>query len=197
MNIDFLKPSLRFYFSFQCPYSYIAWEILKKLLKKSTIAVCPIEVGICPTGNTKFHFREVWGEDRWQRLIEDGAKLGIRITRITRYVSGINAARALESYGKSNAEDYITSVFRAVFLTGIDISLPTTLRMHLQSEGLDSSIFAQAVEDPRTERMALEQQLLWGIRRLREVPVVELEDERYSGYIEQSGLERFLRTILD
>ena len=197
MNIDFLNPDLRFYFSFQCPYSYIAWEILKKLLKNSKRSVAPLEVGLHATGSTKFHFREVWGEPRWQRLITDASAAGIRINKPEKYVSGLNAARAVEAYGKANAEDYITSVFRAFFLTGTDISLPTSLRMHLQSEGLDSSVFAAAIEDSSTEKLAHEQQLFWGTRRLREIPVIEHEDERYSGFMEPSGLERFLRAILD
>lgn len=197
MNIEFFKPDLRFYFSFQCPYSYMAWEILKKLLKNSSSTIAPIEVGLFPTGTTKFHFREIWGEPRWNRLIEDAAKLGLRINAPTKYVSALNASRAIIAYGKANAEDYITSVFRAVFLTRTDISLPNSLRMHLQSEGLDSSVFATAIEDASTEKLAKEQQLFWGSRRLREVPVLEYDDERYSGYMEQSGLERYLRAILD
>ena len=197
MNIEFFKPDLRFYFSFQCPYSYMAWELLKKLLKNSAKTIAPIEVGLFPTGNTKFHFREMWGEPRWQRLMLDANKLGMRINQPTKYVSGLNASRAIIAYGKANAEDYISSIFRGFFLTGTDISLPTVVRMHLQSEGLDSSVFAQAIEDKSTEKLAGEQLLFWGSRRLREIPVLEFEEERYSGFMEQSGLERFLRAILD
>lgn len=197
MNINFSEPDIRFYFSFQCPYSFMGWEILKKLLKKSNKTIAPIEVGLFPSGSTKYHFREIWSGERWKRLIEDGAKLGIRLNQPDKYVSAINAARAIEAYGKANAADYITSVFRGVFLTGVDISLPTTLRMHLQSEGLDSSIFAAAIEDPATEKLALEHHSFWGSRRLREVPVIEYDSERYSGFMEESGLERYLRAILD
>lgn len=197
MNIEFFKPDLRFYFSFQCPYSYMAWEILKKLLKNSERTLAPIEVGLFPPGNTKFHFREMWGPERWSRLMEDAGKIGLRLNPPKKFVSSLNASRAIIPYGKANAEDYISSVFRGVFIARTDISLPTSLRMHLQSEGIDSSVFAQAIEDSSTEKLAQEQVLFWGTRRLREIPVLEYEDERYSGFMEPSGVERFLRAILD
>ncbi|GAB4283299.1 MAG: hypothetical protein Kow0029_29380 [Candidatus Rifleibacteriota bacterium] len=197
MKLDFNNPDIKFYFSFQCPYSYMAWTLLKKLLSNSKTTIAPIEIGLFPTGNTKFHFREIWGEPRWNRLIEDALKLGIRISRPEKYVSGLNAARAIEAYGPANAEDYITSVFRGVFFSRIDISLPNSLRLHLQSEGLDSSTFFMALEDPKTEEKAKHQQLLWGLKRIREVPTIEYDQERYSGFMDQIGIERFMRAILD
>lgn len=197
MNITFKNADIRFYFSFQCPYSYMAWEILKGILKNSKVTVQPIEIGLNPPGNTKFHFREIWGEPRWKRLIADAALVGIKISRPPQYVSGINAARAIEDYGQTNACDYITSVFRAVFLAGIDISIPTSLRLHLQSEGLDSSILAAAIENPATGTKAEEQALLWGHDRIRMLPTIEAGGERYCGFTDRSGLERHLRSILD
>lgn len=197
MNIDFNNPDIKFFFSFQCPYSYMTWELLKKLLKTSNASILPIEVGLFPTGNTKFHFRDVWAEPRWQRLIADAAKLDLIISKPINYVSGTNAASAIEAYGKANAEDYISSVFRGVFLARIDISLPNSLRMHLQSDGLDSSIFAAAIDNATSLKAAQEQQLLWGSKRLRQVPTIEYDEERYSGFMDTIGLERYLRSILE
>jgi 2-hydroxychromene-2-carboxylate isomerase len=197
MVINFKNPDIKFYFSFQCPYSYVAWEMLKKLLKDSRLSLAPIETGLNPPGNTKFHFREIWGEPRWQRLIRDAEKEGLKISQPARYVSAVNAVRAIEAVGNANCPDYISSVFRAVFLARIDISLPTSLRLHLQSEGLDSSVLAAAMDDPVTEKKAENQQLLWGHERIRVVPTIELDGERYSGYIDRPGLERFLRAVVD
>ncbi len=197
MNIDFANPEIRFYFSFQCPYSFMAWEILKSLFKTSKVSIAPIETGLFPTGNTKYHFREIWGEPRWKRLIEDARSCGLNISIPDKYVSSINASRAIESFGAANVSDYITSVFRAVFMSRIEISLPNSLRLHLQSEGIDSSIFAAALEDPDTEKKALDNTLLWGHKRIRMIPTIELEDERLSGFIDKGSLERFLRGVLD
>lgn len=196
MNIDFNKPRIKFYFSFQCPYSYMAWEMLKKLLSNKT-SLAPIEIGLFPQSTSKFHYQDIWGIPRWNRLIKDAEKLKLKISQPNKYVSGITATRGIEAYGNINAIDYITSVFRAVFFSSVDISLQTSLRLHLQSEGIDSSILSSALEDPETEKKANDQLMLWGHERIRVLPTIELEDERYCGFIDQYGLERFLRSELD
>ncbi len=197
MKIDKTNPDLTFYFSFQCPYSYMVWHLLLKLLKNSELTVAPIEIGYSSLGNTKYHFREIWSEERWARLIEDAKKLGLRMSQPSKYVSGLQAARALEVYNGSEIVDYISSVFRGVFFTGTDISQVNALRIHLQSEGVDSSGFSAALETPSTLKAAEDNQLLWGHKRIRTVPTLEFESERYSGFVEESGLERYLRAILD
>lgn len=197
MNITFNNPDIKFYFSFQCPYSYIAWELLRALLKQSRLTLQPIEIGLNPPGNTKYHFREIWSEQRWNRIIADAAAVGLKISRPERYVNGIPATRAIEAYGPLNAEDYITSIFRGFFCARVDISIPTSLRLHLQSEGLDSSILAGALDDPKTEARANELTMLWGHERVRMLPTIECGEERFCGLIDKSGLERHLRAILD
>ncbi len=197
MIINFANAEIRFFFSFQCPYSYMAWEMLKKMLKDSKVTLNPIEIGLTPPGNTKFHFREIWAEPRWRRLIVDADKTGIKISQPEKYVSAINASRAIEAFGNANAPDYISSVFRAVFLRRIDISIPASMKLHLQSEGLDSSILTHALEDPVSEQKANDRLLLWGHERIRMVPTIELDGERYSGYVDFSSLERFLRVVID
>lgn len=197
MNIDFVNPEIKFYFSFQCPYSFMAWEMMKSLFKSSKVPIAPIEVGLFPTGNTKYHFREIWAEPRWKRLVEDAKSCGLTISRPEKYVSSINASRAIEAFGAANAPDYISSVFRAVFVARVEISLVNPLRLHLQSDGIDSSIFAAALENPETEKKAVSNTLLWGHNRIRMLPTIEFEDERLSGFIDKGSLERFLRAVLD
>ncbi|EKD82468.1 MAG: hypothetical protein ACD_39C01278G0005 [uncultured bacterium] len=196
MNIDFQKPTIKFYFSFQCPYSYMTWEMLKKLLSNK-VSLAPIEIGLFPQSTSKFHYQDIWGEPRWNRLVKDAAKINLKISPPEKYVSSITAARAIEFYGNIGAKDYITSVFRAVFFSRVDISLPNSLRLHLQSEGIDSSILSAAIDNPATEKKANDQLLLWGHERIRMVPTVALAEERYCGFIDQPGLERFLRSELD
>ncbi len=196
MNIDFNNPTIKFYFSFQCPYSYMAWEMLKSLLSNK-VKVAPIEIGLFPQSTSKYNYQDIWAEPRWNRLVKDAAKLNLKITPPEKYVSGITAARAIEDYGNINAIDYITSVFRGVFFSRIDISLQNSLRLHLQSEGIDSSVLSAALDRPETEKRANEQLLLWGHERIRTLPTIELGDERYCGFIDKPGLERFLRSELD
>jgi len=157
----------------------------------------PIEIGLFPSGTTKFHFRELWAEPRWNRLIADAKSVGLSIYKPEKYVSSLNAARAIEKYGPANASDYITSVFKGFFQKRIDISLPTSLKMYLQSEGIDSGVLSSAIEDEKTEKKALENQLLWGHDRIRMVPTIELDGERYSGFVDLQSLERFLRSVID
>lgn len=175
----------------------MAWEILKSILKNSRLLIQPIEIGLNPSGNTKFHFREIWGEPRWQRLITDAAALNLKMCKPEEYVSGINAARAIEAYGQTNAEDYISSVFKAVFLNRVDISIPNSLRLHLQADGIDSSILAAAIEDSKTAQKANDQSMLWGHERIRMLPTIEAGDERYCGFIDRASLERYLRALID
>lgn len=196
MNIDFTNPTIKFYFSFQCPYSYMTWEMLKSLLSNK-VKVAPIEIGLFPQGTSKYNYQDIWAEPRWNRLVKDAASLNIKITPPDKYVSGITATRAIEDYGNIAAIDYITSVFRGVFFSRIDISIQSSLRLHLQSEGIDSSILSASLEKPETEKKANDQLLLWGHERIRMLPTVELGDERYCGFIDKPGLERFLRSELD
>ena len=196
MNIAFNKPNIKFYFSFQCPYSYMTWEMLKSMLSNK-VSIAPIEIGLFPQGTSKYNYQDIWAEPRWNRLVKDAAKLNLKITPPAKYVSGITAARAIEAYGNINAIDYVTSVFRGVFFSRIDISIQSSLRLHLQSEGIDSSILSSAVDNPATEKKANDQLLLWGHERIRMLPAVELGDERYCGFIDKPGLERFLRSELD
>lgn len=197
MNITFNNPDIKFYFSFQCPYCFIAWELLRAVLKSTRLTLQPIEIGLNPPGNTKFHFREIWGSLRWKRLIEEAAALKLTISQPEKYVSDIPAIRGIEAYGKLNAEDYISSIFRAFFSARIDISIPTSLRLHLQSDGLDSSILAAALDDPKTEIKANDQLLLWGHERIRMLPTIECGEERFCGLVDKNGLERLLRSVLE
>lgn len=174
----------------------MTWEMLKKLLG-SKISIAPIEIGLFPQSTSKYHFQDIWAEPRWNRLIKDAAKIKLKITPPAKYVSAITATRGIEYYHNLNAIDYITSVFRAVFFSRVDISSPNSLKLHLQSEGLDSSILSAALDSPGTEKKATDQLLLWGHERIRILPTVEVGDERYCGFIDQYGLERFLRSELD
>ncbi len=196
MKIDYNNKDITFYFSFQCPYSYMSWVILQQVLKKQDIKIAPIEIGNEPTGSTKYHFRETWGKERWARIIEDAARLNIRISQPEKYVSSFYASRGMSAYTGKDLVDYITSIFRAVFLARVDISMTTSLRMHLQSEGIDSAKFATAIEDPSTEKLAKENLLLWGHNRIRTIPAIEYEKERLSGLINKRGVESFLRAII-
>ncbi|MGM0598512.1 MAG: DsbA family protein [Candidatus Rifleibacteriota bacterium] len=197
MQIDFSNPDLLFYFSFQCPYSYMAWEILKNLLAKESVKVAPIEIGLFPPGNNSLHYRKKWGKNRWERLTEDAAKLGLKLKKPEAYVSELYVSSAVEAYDSSSAIDYISSVFRAFFAAEINISAPKSLKVHLQSEGIDTNIFSEATADKKLTKKAEEKQLLWGTRRIRQVPTVEYNDERYSGFIDKGGIERFLRGLVE
>ncbi len=197
MNITFNNADIRFYFSFQCPYSYISWELMKTILKDAKLTVQPINIGLNPPGNSKFHFREIWSEKRWQRLIADAKALEIPMSKPEKYVSDLTSARAIELYGPYNAEDYISSIFKGFFVNGVDISAPSALKYHLQADGIDSSIFSAAIEDVATEKAFNEQTLLWGHHRIRTIPTIECQDDRICGLIEKSPLERHLRSIMD
>lgn len=175
----------------------MAWEILKTVLKNTRITVQPVNIGLNPPGNSKFHFREIWSSQRWQRLAADAAHFKLNIRQPEKYVSDLTAARAIAAYGALNAEDYITSVFRAFFSSGIDISIAASLRPFLQSEGLDSTILMSAIDNPDTEKAFNEQILLWGHERIRILPTIECGDERFCGLIDKPGLERLLRSIIE
>ena len=175
----------------------MAWELMKIVLKGTKLTMQPLAIGLNPPGNSKFHFREIWNSQRWQRLISEAESLKLKIHQPEKYVSDLTAARAIKAYGPLNAEDYITSVFRAFFSARIDISVFTALRPFLQSEGLDASILAAAIEDPTTEKDYDDQILLWGHERLRMLPTIECSEERFSGLIDKPGLERLLRSIIE
>lgn len=198
MNIKFEDADLRFYFSFQCPYSYMTWEILKTLLKDTDLFVEPVEIGLFPLGNTKFHFREIWAEARWERLQEDAEKVGIKVFNQPReYSNSLYTARALNAYTGANAEDYISSIFRNFFSSNLNLAHASSIKTCLQSDGVDYNLFEAAIKDPETEARAVSMCHLWGTQRIRVLPTVEFDDCRYAGFIDRYGLERFLRALID
>ena len=197
MKINFDSPDLRFYFSFQCPYSYILWGIMSKVLDKTKIKLAPINVGLTPTGTTKYHFRDIWSDERWERLSRDAEAIGIKISKPARIVSEISVSRALQYFPSEELPAYISSIFRAVFFAGIDISSRNKVRLHLQSESIDSSKFDDAQNDEKTKEKAEEHLLIWGHERLRIIPTIDNKGERYAGLIDSYGLERYIQDLLD
>lgn len=197
MKINFDLPDLKFYFSFQCPYSYIAWNVINKVLDKTHVTVAPINVGRMPPGNLKYHFRDIWSDERWENLSGDANKLLLKMSKPEKFVSELSVSRAISYYPSDEIPEYISSVFRAVFFTGIDISNNSKMRMHLQSESIDSSLFDDAQHDESTLAKAEEQLLIWGHERLRIVPTIDNKGERYAGLIDAYGLERYIQDLLD
>lgn len=197
MKLSFENSNINFYFSFQCPYSYIVWKTLCDLLQNNKdISVNPINIGLNPNGN-KYSFRELWDGQRWLKLSNEAKTKGIIISKPLKIVSENLAARCIKNYGVSSAEYYISTIFKAVFTSGIDISIPSNLRYFLQSEGNESSILSDAANDNETLTEYEKQTDLWGIKRIRLTPTIELGNERLSGLINKLQLENLLRPLIE
>lgn len=199
MKISFGNNSdINFYFSFQCPYSYIVWKHLLSVLKDNDkITVNPINIGITPPSNNSFSFREFWGKERWERISKEADALGIVINNPSEIVSEDLAARCIQCYEEGSVEYYINSVFKAVFQNKIDISITNTLRYFLQSEGNDSEILIKASKDSETLEKYKEQTELWSKKRIRVLPTIEVDNERIAGFITKRPIENIIHTILD
>jgi len=196
MKINFDSPDLKFFFSFQCPYSYIAWNVISKVLDKTSVTLAPINVGYMPPGNLKYHFRDIWSDERWAKLSGDANKLLLKMSKPEKFVSELSVSRAISNYAADEISEYISSVFSAVFFTGAGISSNSKLRMHLQSESVDSSPFDDAQHDESTLAKAEEQLMIWGHERLRIVPTIDNKGERYAGLIDASGFECYIQDLL-
>ena len=198
MKISFDKSDINFYFSFQCPYSFIAWKLLCEILKNNEkITLNPINVGIAVDGWNRYSFMNLWGGERWLRLTREAKAVGIDISKPLNIVSEEMVARAIESYDASGAEYYISSVFKAEFISNIDISISNILRYYLQGEGNDSEIFIQALEDENTLIKYKNNIDLWGKKRIRLLPTIEIGKDRISGLVKQRQIEDFLRPLLE
>ena len=198
MKISFDKSDINFYFSFQCPYSYLAWTQLCKILSNNDkINVKPINVGIDNAVSNKYSFRKQWGGERWLRLSNEAKQLGITMSKPLKEVPELLASRSIEYFGSSGVEYYITTIFKAVFSANIDISITNTLRYFLQSEGNDSELIIKASEDPKTLVKANENIDQWGKKRIRLLPTIEIGSERIAGYLTQREIENLLRSLVD
>ena len=198
MKVSFENSNINFYFSFQCPYSYLAWIQLCKILKDNNkVSLNPIDVGIDSVGNNKYSYRDLWGGERWLRLSNEARKLGVSLSKPVKIVSENLTARSLEQFGSAGAEYYISSIFKAVFSTNIDISITSTLRYFLQSEGNDSELIVKACEDENTLIKAKANMDFWTKKRIRLLPTIEIGSERIAGFINKKQIEDLLRSIID
>lgn len=184
MRIAFEKENLRFYFSFQCPYSYLVWEQLCRLLNNNDqIKINPISIGINPPNNFKFNHIELWNSAHWEKLAKDAEQLGIELKKPQKFVSEAEVACAIKLYGAVGAEAYISSIFKAVFCENLDISVPSSLRYLLQSEGVDSSILIKAFENHHLGENFENLNNIWGSKRIRALPTLESTESRSSGFL--------------
>ena len=197
MILTFDSGDINFYFSFQDPYSYLAWVLLRKSLENlDTIKVKPINIGLNPASNN-FSYRNYWGGMRWLRLAKEAKLLGITINKPLEIVSEDLTARCIQDYGVSGSEYYITSIFKAEFANNTNISIAHILRYFLQSEGNDSEVLMKASNDQKTLDAYKEQINLWWKKRIRTIPTIEVGNERLSGFITQKQLDALLRSLTD
>lgn len=197
MIISFDSSDINFYFSFQCPYSYLTWVKLCNNLKDvDNVKVKPINIGLNPP-NKNFSYMECWGGERWLRLSNEAKQLGIIINKPLEIVSEEHTARSVESYGPANAEYYISTIFKAVFSNNLNIAITPTLRYFLQSEGNDSEVLVNACNDPNTLKTYNENIELWTKKRIRTLPTIEFSNERLAGFITNIQIEYVLRSITD
>ena len=189
---------INFYFSFQCPYSYLAWKQICDLLKDNDkITLNPINIGINPPSNNSFTYREYWGKPRWERIAKEANNLNIIIEEPEKIVSEEVAARAITSSEKSGVEYYISTIFKAVFSKKQDISISTLLRYYLQSEGIDSEIIVNASKEALTTDTYNKQTELWTQKRIRVLPTIEVQNERLAGFVTKRQIENLFRSIID
>ena len=197
MLLSFDTSDINFYFSFQDPYCYLAWVLLQESLKEfNSIKVKPINIGLNPPNN-KFSYRESWGGLRWMRLVKEAKLLGITMNKPLQYVSENLTARCIPDYGVGGAEYYITSIFKAEFTNNIDISITHSLRYFLQSEGNDSDVLVNSSNNSKTLDAYKAQIDLWGKKRIRAIPTIEVGNERIAGYIAKKQLDDLLRSLTD
>ena len=198
LSFDNSNSNINFYFSFQCPYSFLAWIHLCNILKDiDTVTLKPLNIGIEAIGNNKYSFREYWGGERWLRLSKEAQSLGISISKPLKFVSEEIPAKSIPIYGAAGAEYYISSAFKAVFSSNIDISITNALRYFLQSECNDSELIIKASENPEYYKRHKEITELWTKNRIRLLPTIEIGKERISGYLTRKQIENLLRSIID
>ncbi len=199
MKISFDDDSnIKFYFSFLCPYSYLAWKQICDIFNNNDkITIKPINIGLNIHNNNSYSFRELWGKDRWDRISKEANQLGIVISEPLKIVSEELAARCIQSFDIVSVEYYISSIFKAVFAADLDISITSSLRYYLQSEGNDSEIIVEASKKPETLLQYQEQTELWRKKRIRAIPTVDVENERIAGFLSRRQLDSIFRSLLE
>ena len=198
MRISFDKGDINFYFSFQCPYSFITWRLLSDILRDNEkVSLNPINIGIAIDGWNKYSYMNLWGGERWLRLSREAQSLGIKISKPLNIFNEELVARAIESYENTGAEYYISTVFKAVFISNLDISISNVIRYFLQSEGNDSDIFMEALGNENTLIKYKNNLDLWHKKRIRLLPTIEIGTDRISGFVKKRQIEDFLRPLLE
>ncbi|NLI76910.1 MAG: hypothetical protein GX442_10775 [Candidatus Riflebacteria bacterium] len=187
---------LRFYFDFQCPYSYLGWELLHAHLREKDFPVEMLAIGANPPANPALLGRSLWSEKRWQAIGEHGKAIGLTIRRPPAELTTNYPQQALPYYDGIGMREFVSAVFKGIFALGLDFSNTLTLQNHLQSEGVDTLPFTKAMADPAAARQAEDLTLLWGSHRIRTIPLLEAGSERLAGVFDKRSVDNFLTLSL-
>ena len=186
---------LNFFFDFHCPYCYVAWNILSKSRQIIGDKISFKGVGLYPSANPRLHGRQIWSEQRWKLIFEMAAREGLEIRKPTREWSPLPLT-GLKAYTGISLNEYVTAVFKAVFQYDVDTSSIQKMTNHLQSEGVDPTPFSDVADDRAVRKKVKDDSLLWGHCRIRLLPTLEIDEERYSGLLDSRGVQNFLSNFL-
>jgi len=184
--------TLRFYFDFYCPYSYIGWSILERQLQKKNIPLEFLAIGPNPPANKLLLGRKLWSDVRWEAISEHGKSEGLIVHKPASTAMNVFPHRGLPFYEGVGVVEYISGIFKGIFALRLDFSTTRQIQTHLQSEGIDSLPYNNACEVPNTQEQAEEKFLLWGERRIRTLPTLEFGQDRIAGVFDPRGVENFI-----
>ncbi|MDD3001724.1 MAG: DsbA family protein [Candidatus Riflebacteria bacterium] len=185
MIIDYIQPDAKFFFSFQCPYSYLSWELLRKKMENCSGKIAPI--GLSVMGSPLTSYLEFWSEMRWQKLATYGKELGIIIKKPAVYYDSSLANSFVNLNNSKHIEPYISCLFKAVFADNINISNSQTLFDYLNKNGVSCDLNHDNNPAPIDSV----------VKELRMLPTIKVSNDDLIGLVTESVFSRMLKHHLD
>lgn len=200
MKIDFKKPDTVFYFSFQCPYSYLSWELLKKKMANCNTRFKPIELSSNKALNSSFSFQEYWGENRWAKISSYAKELGISIKSPSILPDCSLSGSLVCEKNILLVEQIISAVFKAIFSDGSDVSKEKNLLKSLKANGLSDAMLKDLVYATNESDLTEEDQkkaLIWENKKIRMLPTIEIGNDFHVGLLKENIYKKMLSHQLE
>ena len=199
MKIDFNKFNIEYYFSFNNPYSYLAWVSLRKIMRKSSSGLIPFELSAA-NKDRQSTYMDYWNDSRWKNISDLGNEIEVIIKPPKENKQGIdNLIRAINKSNEQLLERFITSVFKANFEASIDISNDESLFSFLSNDGFSSQEIDKLFSDhsDNKEKISMDSLSKWESEKIRMLPTIKIGEERFIGYSNNRNFIKILSPLID
>jgi len=190
------EKKLSFWFYFGCPYSFLAWESLKKTIDISEWKIDLLGIDLPEAANSLLFKDWNFSTLRWERMVLRADILRVKLNR-PKFPAPSFAPflKALKKYSGPERVKFLDFGFKLIFQNSSFNGDFQKVTDFLKSEGLEEKVFFEAQSDPETQNSVASDREKWLSEKIQILPKLKYIEEMYGGLMDQKGLENFLLSL--